>query len=76
MVRNKNAIERYINLLAIACTFMNLLPFMDQRYKKYKFQSPQLIKRDVGEQISKELLFNSFVASLIKLVNLCNNRII
>lgn len=63
MVRNKEAIERYTNLLAIAYTFVSLLPFIDQRYKKYQFQSPQLLKRTVGEQISKELLFDSFVSS-------------
>lgn len=63
MVRNKDAIERYTNLLAISYTFVCLLPFWDQKYEKYQFASPQLIKRTVGEQISKDLLFASFVSS-------------
>ncbi|WP_242661415.1 hypothetical protein [Alkaliphilus metalliredigens] len=63
MVRNKAAIERYVNLLFVAYTFACLLPFMDKRYEKYQFKSPQLIKRAVGVQITKELIFDSFVLS-------------
>ncbi|WP_242661369.1 IS701 family transposase [Alkaliphilus metalliredigens] len=63
MVRNKAAIERYVNLLFVAYTFACLLPFMDKRYEKYQFKSPQLIKRTVGVQITKELIFDSFVLS-------------
>ncbi|ABR48408.1 hypothetical protein Amet_2250 [Alkaliphilus metalliredigens QYMF] len=63
MVRNKAAIERYVNLLFVAYTFACFLPFMDKRYEKYQFKSPQLIKRAVGVQITKELIFDSFVLS-------------
>ena len=63
MVRNKDAIERYVNLLAIAYTFTCLLPFMDRKYAEYQFKRPQLVKRAIGEQITKELIFDSFVSS-------------
>ncbi len=64
MVRNKEAIERYVNLLGIAYTFVMVLPFISKRYEKYQFESPQLIKRLVGEQLSKELIFDSFASTL------------
>jgi len=64
MVRNKDAIERYVNLLAISYTFTCLLPFIDRKYAQYQFKSPQLVKRAVGEQITKELIFDSFVSSI------------
>jgi hypothetical protein len=64
MVRNKKAIERYVNLLAISYTFVSILPFIDQRFEQYKFKSPQRIKRLIAEQISKELIFDNFVSSL------------
>ncbi len=63
MLRNKDAIERYVNLLAVAYTFVCLLPFMDQRYDNYQFQSPQGIKRTIGEHITRELIFDSFVSN-------------
>lgn len=63
MVRNKEAIERYANLLTIAYTFICVLPFIDPKFQRYQFESPQVIKRAVGEQISKELIFASFVSS-------------
>ncbi|HDR5039261.1 TPA: transposase [Bacillus anthracis] len=64
MVRNKDAIERYANPLVISYTFTCLLPFIDKKYAQYQFKSPQLVKRAVGEQITKELIFDSFVSSI------------
>lgn len=64
MVRNREAIERYVNLLGIAYTFVMLLPFISEKYGKYQFESPQFIKRLVGEQLSKELIFDSFASTL------------
>ena len=64
MVRNQKAIERYVNLLAIAFAFMQVLPFIHQKYDKYKFQSPQVVKRVVSDQLTKELIFESFVTKL------------
>lgn len=64
MVRNQKAIERYVNLLAIAFAFMQVLPFIHQKYVDYKFQSPQVIKRVVSDQLTQELIFESFVTKL------------
>ncbi|SNY27746.1 transposase, IS4 family [Orenia metallireducens] len=64
MMRNKKAIERYVNLLAISYTFVLVLPFIDQKFDKYKFKSPQVIKRVVADKLTKELIFDSFVSSL------------
>lgn len=64
MVRNKKAIERYVNLLAISYTFVSVLPFIDQKFEQYKFESPQVVKRVVADKLTKELIFDSFVSSL------------
>jgi hypothetical protein len=64
MVRSKTAIERYINLIAISFTFVCVLPFITETFSKYKFESPQVIKRLVSERILKELIFDSFVSTL------------
>ncbi|MFT9493717.1 IS701 family transposase [Anaerosolibacter sp.] len=64
MVRNKLAIERYVNLLAIGFTLVSVLPFLDQRLKAWQFESPQIIKREIASQIHKELILSSFVSSL------------
>lgn len=63
MVRNKLAIERYINLLSIGFTFVSTLPFVDQRFESYKFQSPQVIRREISSHIQKELILTSFISS-------------
>lgn len=64
MVRNKQAIEKYVNLLSIGFTLVCVLPFLDQRLKNYQFQSPQTIKRELASCIQKELILTSFVSSL------------
>ncbi|OCL26231.1 hypothetical protein U472_09470 [Orenia metallireducens] len=64
MVRNKKAIERYVNLLAITYTFVSVLPFIDLKFEQYKFKSPQVIKRTIADRLTKELIFDSFVSSL------------
>lgn len=64
MVRNKLAIERYVNLLSIGFTFVCVLPFIDQRLKNYQFKSPQVIRREISSYIQKELILTSFVSSL------------
>ena len=56
MIRNKKAIERYVNLLAIAYTFISVLPFLDSRFKKYKFSISLLITCKVAKRIRKQLI--------------------
>jgi len=50
MVRNKKAIENYINLLVISYSFAVVLPFINKPFSKYKFQSPQEIKNAIKYQ--------------------------
>ena len=66
MVRNKKAIENYTNLLAIAYSFVVILPFIHKSFSKYKFQSPQETKNAVSYQISKELILGTFVQKIQK----------
>ncbi|SHH30641.1 hypothetical protein SAMN02745944_04851, partial [Clostridium magnum DSM 2767] len=66
MVRNKKAIENYTNLLAIAYSFVVILPFIHKSFSKYKFQSPQEIKNAISYQISKELILSTFVQKIQK----------
>ncbi|WP_243428228.1 hypothetical protein [Clostridium rhizosphaerae] len=66
MVRNKEAIENYTNLLAIAYNFAVILPFIHKSFSKYKFQSPQEIKNAISYQISKELILGTFVQKIQK----------
>lgn len=64
MVRNKKAIENYTNLLAIAYSFVVILPFIHKSFSKYRFQSPQETKNVISYQISKELILGTFVQNL------------
>lgn len=64
MLRNKEAIELYVNLLAIAYTFVEVVPFLHPKFPQYKLQSPQEIKNAVSYQLSKELILNTSVQEL------------
>jgi hypothetical protein len=64
MVRNKKAIEHYVNLLVISFAFVQVLPFISSRFRHYRFQSPQMIKRAAAEQLTQELIFDTFVKRL------------
>lgn len=64
MVRSKQAIERYVNLLSIAYTFASVLPFLEQTYEQYQFKSPQVTKRLFSARIMKELILESFVSTV------------
>jgi hypothetical protein len=64
VVRNKLAIERYVNLLAIGFILVCVLPFLDGRLKTWQFESSQIIKREIASHIHRELILNSCVSSL------------
>lgn len=66
MVRNKKAIENYTNLLAIAYSFVVILPFIHKSFSKYRFKSPQETKNAISYQISKELVLGTSVQNLQK----------
>lgn len=57
----KFLIERYVNLLAIAFAFVQVLPFIAPQFRNYQFQSSQIVKRAVAEQLTQELIFDTFV---------------
>lgn len=64
MVRNKLAIERYVNLIAISFSFVQIIPFLNDKFSEYKFQSPQTTKHAISDQISRELILETFVKHL------------
>jgi len=64
MVRNQSAIERYVNLLTITFAFVQVLPFIAPRFCGYQFQSPQIVKHAVSDQLTQELIFDTFVKRL------------
>jgi hypothetical protein len=53
MVKSKEAIEKYVNLLGVTYSLCILLPFINKGLSKYKFQSPQEIKYHLSECIYK-----------------------
>jgi hypothetical protein len=66
MLRNQNAIERYVNLLSISFAFVQVLPFINENYRSNKFKSPQAIKRVFGDRLNQELIFDIFMQQLEK----------
>lgn len=51
MVRNKLAIERYVNLIVLSFLFVQIVLFINEKLSYYKFQSLQVTKRGISEQI-------------------------
>jgi len=64
MVRTHNAIERYVNLIGLSFAFVQVLPFICRIFERYRFQSPQVIKHAMADQLSQELIFETFMQKL------------
>ena len=64
MVRSKEAINKYVNLLEVAYSLTILLPFISNNLYKYKFQSPQEVKYHLSECIYKEFIFSKLLKTL------------
>ena len=64
MVRNKLAIERYVNLIVISFSFVQVLPFINDNFSSHKFKSPQATKHAISDQISQELILDTFVSHI------------
>ena len=64
MVRNKEAIKKYINLIGISYTLTSLVLFLNSNFSNYKFQSPQETKYHLSECISKELIYSNLLKTL------------
>ncbi|MFR4983371.1 MAG: transposase [Clostridium neonatale] len=71
MVRSKAGIEKYVNLLGVAYTMCIILPFINNQFAEYKFQSPQELKYYLSEHIIKEL----FIDKLLKILQSTKNII-
>ena len=69
MVRSKAGIEKYVNLLGVAYTMCITLPFINEQFAEYKFQSPQEFKYHLSECILKEL----FIGKLLKVLQSAKN---
>lgn len=64
MVRSKTGIEVYVNLIAIAYSCVQLLPFHQQEYAHLKEESALTKKQLIGMRVQQELFFCNFVFSL------------
>lgn len=64
MVRNKEAINKYINLLGKAYSLTMPLPFINYNIYKYKFQSPQKVNYHLLECIYIEFIFIKLLKTL------------
>ena len=64
MVRHKEAIEKYANLIGVAYSLTVLLPFMSRKFSKLKFQSPQETKYYISDCISKELIYGKLLKTI------------
>ena len=63
-IRNREGIERLINLLAVSYSAMTLLPYSDETFSSYQSFSAQETRFEIGQQIQANIIFNSFVESL------------
>ena len=70
MVRSKAGIEKYVNLLGVAYTMCITLPFINEQFSKYQFQSPQEFKYHLSEGILKELFIDKLLKTLQSVKNI------
>ena len=74
MVRSKDAIEKYVNLLGVAYSMCIILPFVNEKFATYKFQSPQELKYNLSEHIIKELFFSKLLKTVQSVKNIVTIR--
>ena len=76
MLRSKQGIENFINIISISYACAKLIPFSDDFFSDFAHFSTQTTKYAFGEAIRKELFFTQFVDFLetrnISLQNLHN----
>jgi len=61
MLRSKNGIENFVNLLSVSYACVRLIPFEDSFFVDFSEFSTQTTKYAFGEAIRKELFFTLFV---------------
>ena len=64
MIRHKESIEKYVNLIGVTYSLTVLLPFMSRKFSKFKFQSPQETKYYLSQCISKELIYGKLLKTI------------
>jgi len=64
MVRSKESIDTYVNLLGVAYSTVVLLPFINSNLSQYKFSSPQEIKYSISESLTHELIYDKLLKKL------------
>ena len=57
-------IYKYVNLLGVTYSLCVLLPFINAGLSEYKFKSPQDVKYNLSEHITKELFFTKLLKTL------------
>lgn len=70
MVRSKVAIEKYAYLVGVTYTLVTLLPFIDDDFSEYQYQSPQEVKYALGSELHRELIFSNLLETLQSSKNL------
>lgn len=66
MVRSRTGIEFYVNLLAVAYSAVQLLPYRQEEYAHLRQESSLVKKQLLGTAIQQEVFFVTFVRSLEK----------
>jgi len=61
MLRSKQGIENFINIISISYACAKVIPFSDEFFSDFSHFSTQTIKYAFGEAIRKELFFTQFV---------------
>jgi len=61
MLRSKNGIDNFVNLLAVSYACAKCIPFSDSVFSDFAHFSTQTTKYALGEAIRKELFFTQFV---------------
>ena len=71
-VRNREGIERLINLECMAYSAMTLLPYSDESFSCYQSASAQETRFGIGQQIQASIIFSSFVGKLETIKKSCS----
>ena len=64
MVRSHHGIEMMVNLINIAYSGMKLIPYFDESFAKYKYESPQEFRFELSEQIREQVFYATLVDSV------------
>jgi len=68
-VRNKQGMERLVNLLSLSYSAMTLLAYSDETFSEYQSASAQETRYEIGQQIQANIILCSFAKTLETLKN-------